>query len=460
MVRDLTKGSPTKLILGFVASMLVASMMSYVYNMTDSIMVGQFVSTDALGAISAASPLNMLLSNLSVTTVSGFCIVTGQMFGAGDKKGLRNLSANALYLTVAVTVLITVISIVICRPALEWMNTPVSFLDMATEYMNIIFLARIFSLVSTLFAGQLRALGDSKTSLYISLISGFANVCFNFLFLVVIPLGVAGAAWGTFCSAALGMLMYLYIMWKKMDILHFGREDAGLSPHLIRRLLANGIPLGLQASIVSVGSIILQIAVNGHGEDVVTGISTGGKLLNLFWIFFQGFESALLYFSAQNLGAGKPERIRKGVKSTLLINLGIGVVCFVFAIFVGRYVHMLFVGGNEALLDIADQYLLTQTAFFPFMVMLCTWRGALKGCGSTVPALMCGIIELISRVVVSVFFADNLTVLYFAGPAAWVATSAFLAILYPRTLKKLEKKFGADSAPQETNDPEGALSKT
>lgn len=437
MVSNLTEGNPTKKIMSLVFSMLAASLMSYIYNITDSIMVGKFVSPDALGAISASSPLNILLANISAMTISGFCIIAGQVFGMGDERQLRKLSANILYTSGMVIVFITVVSVMVLRPCLELMGTPPAFLEMANEYMMIIVFARIFSLFSGLCSGMMRALGDSKTTLYVSLATGFANVCFNYLFLSVIPLGIAGAAWGTFCSCALGMMIYLYLMVKKMKLLHFGREEAPMNFHLVGKLLARGIPLGLQSSVVSVGAIILQSAVNSHGETVVTGIAVGSKLLTLFWMIFESIETALLYFCAQNLGAGRSDRIRQGTRNVLVIQLGIGLACFLIAVFGGKYVHMCFVGRDEELLSVAGNYLFSQIVFFPFMVTLSTWRGAVKGCGASVPSLCCGVIELVVRIVVSVRFSESLPVLFMAGPVAWICTTVFLGILYPKILKRI-----------------------
>lgn len=441
MVNNLTEGNPTKKIMSLVFSMLAASLMSYIYSITDSIMVGKFVSPDALGAISASSPLNNLLANISSMTISGFCIIAGQVFGMGDERKLRKLSANILYATGMIIALITVVSLIILRPCLEWMETPPAFLAMANEYMLIIIFARVFSLFSGLCSGLMRSLGDSKTTLYVSLVTGFANVCFNYLFLAIIPLGIAGAAWGTFCSCLLGIVIYLYLMEKKMKILRFGKEEASISLPLVKKLFAVGIPLGLQTSVVSVGAIILQSAVNSHGETVVTGIAVGSKLLTLFWMIFESIETALVYFCAQNLGASRPDRIRQGTRNVLWMQFCIGVFCFVVSLFAGEYVHMCFVGKDEELLTAAGNYLLSQIIFFPFMVTLSTWRGAVKGCGASVPSLCCGIIELIVRIVVSGVFSDNLAILFMAGPVAWVCTSVFLGILYPRIFKKVSAHF-------------------
>ena len=440
MTKDLTKGSPTRLIISFALSMLASGLMSYVYSTTDGLMVSWYVDVDALGAINAASPFNDLVVGFAASVISGFSILAGRIFGSGDLQRLRNVMANVVYLAAVLVGAATVICAVFCRTFVLMMNTPAGFVDMATTYLFISVLCMPVSAISWVCAGMFRALGDSKTPLTISAISGASNVVFNFFFLGVLHMGIEGAAYGTACAVALGSSLYLFFLRKRMRVLIFGKEDAAVSIPTIKILLSNGIPLGLLNGVITVGALILQIAVNGHGEDVVTGIAMGNRVLTILWMIFQSFESAIIYFCAQNLGAGRVDRVRRGVRNTLLLNLGIGAVGTLLAVLFGKYIYMLFVGNHMEIVAIAEQYLFMQVIFFPTMVTLCMWRGGLQGLGSTVPSVMCGVIELISRAVICLFFADNLTILYFAGPLAWIGASIFLSILYPRTLKKLERQ--------------------
>ena len=454
MVRDLTKGGPTRLIVSFACTMLLASMMNYIYNFTDSLMVGRFVNAEALGAVSAASPFLLLMNNLSFATLSGVSIIIGQLFGAQDRVGMRRTMANAIYLTAMIITLATVGSVLLCRPILIAMDTPKELLDMSVIYTTIILLAKPASAPSWLLSGVFRSLGDTKTPVVIAIVNGFGNVVFNFLFLVVFPMGIAGAALGTLCSAATGSLIYIIIFRKKMQVLHFNRKEAAFSPAIIKRLLSIGVPLGLESSITAFSSLMLQVAINGHGVAAVTGISMGGKLMSLFWVLFGVFESALLAFSAQNIGAERLDRARRGVRSTLFILFGVGAAFLAITIFgLDRYVYMAFVGNDAAILGHAHRYLLIQVCAFPFIAMLYAWRAGLKSFGSTVPTVVCGAIELVARITVSVFFAHDLNVLFFAGPMAWLGTAVYLAILYPITVRRTARRIARH---REKNDNAGA----
>ncbi len=450
MVRDLTKGSPTRLIVSFACTMLLASMMDYIYNFTDSLMVGHFVNTEALGAVSVTSPFVMLVNNLSFSILAGVSIVIGQRFGAKDYEGMRRTLANAVWLTLVIILLATGASVLLARPVLKLMNTPDRLLDMSVTYTVIIFLAKPVSAPTWLLSGCFRALGDSKTPVYISLINGLGNVLFNFLFLVVFPMGIAGAALGTLCSAATGSIIYIVMFRRRLKLIHFSRTEARISMPIIKRLLGLGIPLGLESSITTMGSLLLQVAINGHGVAAVTGVSMTGKIMGLFWVLFAVFESALLAFCAQNIGAERLDRARHGIRNVLFIYFGFGAFMLLLTVFgLDRYVYMAFVGKNAEILQYAHRYLIVQLAFFPCVSMLYAWRAGLKSFGSTVPTVVCGVIELIARVTVSIFFAHDLNALFFAGPMAWLGTSIYLAILYPIVARRIERRVQKNRAQKE-----------
>ncbi len=450
MTRDLTQGSPMRVIVMFTLSMIATSMMSYVYGITDSIMVSWFVDTHAMGAISAITPAYSMMDGVMSATISGFAIYAGRVFGAGDRQRLRRLMANAVRISAIIVLPVSLLSVIFAGPFADLMNIPQSFRADAVAYFAIIMGASPISAVVWLCSGMFRALGDSKSALYRSAVSGALNVVFNFIFLAVIPMGVAGAALGTVCANAVSAGMCLGQLKYRMPLLHFGRADIKLSKPIVRILLSNGLPMGLLNSVVSIGSLVLQIAINGHSESVITGISIGGKLLSLMWIIIQNFESSMVYFGAQNLGAGKYERVRSGYRSTFLLTLVLSGICTAVCIFFGEYFYRLFLGwGSDPetleILKYAKLYIFTQTVFFPFMVGLCIPRGTLKGIGNTVPAVLCGVIELIARIAVSavsVFVplpeSVELGILFFAGPAAWVGATIFLLLLIPRSFGKMK----------------------
>lgn len=448
MIKDMTHGSPPKLILTFAMSMMMTSMLTYLYSLVDSVMVSWYVDVNALGAVSLVSSIIGLFQGLVSGTIAGFAVLLGKAFGAGDRSHMRRTMANILYLSFALVVVITVVLCIFSRKLLVLTNTPEDLMEMSYAYLIVENLGCLVFFVSWIFSAVFRALGDSRTPLLISILSGAMNMAFNYLFLRIIPLGIAGAALGTICASAVGGGLYVWFYIKRMQILHFDRREGRPNISAMRSLLNVGLPIGLQTSITSIGVLILQSAVNSHGSTVITGISTGGKALSLVW-YILNFESALIYFCAQNCGAGRIDRVRRGIRSTLWICLlwG-GTLSAIFLIF-GKYYYMIFVGNNPEIITIAQKYFMTQVIFFPFMATLCTWRGSLQGIGYTLPAVFCGVTELISRSIVSLLFADNLNALYFAGPLAWVVTTIFLGILLPKMLRRTEKKLACRPTAEE-----------
>ncbi len=472
MTRDLTQGAPAKVLAFFALSMIATSMMSYVYSTTDAMMASWFVDKHAMGAISAISPAYSVLNGFLSATYGGFAIYAGRVFGAGDEKRLKKLMANAVLLAVVSAIPVTVAALLLSGQVATLMNIPQTFRNDSIIYFAILTAEIPISAVTWVCAGMFRALGDSRSALWRAGVSGGVNVVFNFFFMGVFHMGIAGASLGTLCASLASALMCLWQLWRHMPMLHFGRQDLKFNKSIVRILLSNGLPMGLLSTVLSAGSLILQIAVNGHSESVITGVSLGGRLMTLMWIAIQNFESSLVYFAAQNLGAAKYARIKQGFWSCLWIMLGLGAAVAALSIFGGEYFFRLFVGwGNEPdvleILRYSEQYIFTQVIFFPFIAVFHAARGTIKGVGNTVPAVLCGVIELVARIAVAVISTTapiseevKLWILYFAGPAAWVGATVFLLILLPRTFRKMEQlhqKEEAETAALDREDEAAAV---
>lgn len=439
-MKDLTKGTPLKLIIGFAVSLLAANMLGQLYAFVDSIMVGRLVSSNAIGAISATNPLIGVVTTLNGGIANGFGIVLGRYFGASDTGKLRRAMANALYLTGVISGLSVAILLSSMNRLLIWSNTPAELVDMAGQYARIIILSQPVSLFGGVLGVAFRSLGDSKTPLFTSMAGGAMNVCYNFLFIAVFRCGIAGAAYGTACSCATNLLLNACFFRARLPMLRITRADAGVDLREMRRLLFTGLPIGLQSSITNIGMIILQSAVNRHGAAAVTGIATGEKIVGLIWTIILTMETSLIFYTAQNRGAGNYPRIRQGVRQIALLTFGMVALLTLGVFLGGKYLFMPFVGNDAELLDIAATFARMQLCFFPFMVLLCVLRGAVQGMGYTFSTVICGCIELGSRILI-IGFAQNLETLILASPAAWILTTAFLAVLYPVLLRRLKKKL-------------------
>lgn len=438
-MRDLTQGKPLRLISAFAVSLLAANLMSQIYNLVDSMMVGTLVAPEGIGAIGSTSSITGMASSLGGGVISGFGIVIGRHWGAGQGDKLRRTMANIWYLTGLISLVLTATIALSLRFMLRLTHVPEGLFSMALDYTYVVVFSLPLSFFSSVLGTSFRSLGDSRTPLLTSLIGGAANVGYNFFFLRIVPLGIVGAAVGTICSAATSLALNLVFFYRRLQMLHFGSADARPAPKEMGRLFLVGFPVGLQNSITSISSLILQEAVNRQGMTAVTGVATGNKLMGMIWGVIATIETTLIFFAAQNRGAGDVGRIRQGIRQTSCLTLGIMGVITLVVMLCGERLFVPFVGHDETLLSIAAELVRIQLCFFPFMVMLSMLRGTVQGMGYTAPAAICGVMELTARLVVS-RVAKTLWGLYFAGPAAWVLTTLFLTVLYPFILRHLRRR--------------------
>jgi Na+-driven multidrug efflux pump len=294
----------------------------------------------------------------------------------------------------------------------------------------------------------------------ISACCGVLNVFFNYIFLAVVPLGVAGAALGTVCASVLGAVAHVVIMLRNIPQSRIAISDMLPRASLMKELLNDGMAIALMNFVVNGGQVIIQRAINGFDPVVITGVSSGSKLVNLIWIIALALESALIYLCSQNDGAGKIDRVKKGIKASLIINTVACVGCVGIMLIFQEPLLRIFIGGgvdSDTLLTLehASTYLVTQLSFLPAIILMSCFRGTVRGLGSSIPTVACGIIELVCRLVVMVIcesssFAENvkIIIIYLAGPAAWVGAVVLLAVVIPVILKRKQNKIFKEQGEQ------------
>ena len=284
MARDMTRGRPSKILITFAFSILTSSILNYVYNATDSAMVSYFVDKHALGAISSITPTITLIQGLLLGLLSGFSITISRAFGAKLKEKMKKALANGIFIAFLIVVPIMIISFFAASPITYAMNVPEQFRGDAIAYFLVIILALPISGTSWMCAGLFRAFGDSRTPMIISACCGALNVFFNYVFLAIIPLGVAGAAIGTVCASAIGTVIYLIVLLRTTPEIKFKLADIRPRSALIKELLNDGIALAMLDFVVSAGQVVLQRAINSFEPAVITGVAAGSKLVNLLWL--------------------------------------------------------------------------------------------------------------------------------------------------------------------------------
>ena len=364
-IKDMTKGSPFTLILGFALPMLIGLLFQQFYSMVDTIIVGKYLGVKALAAVGSTGSLNFMIIGFCIGVCSGFAIPVAQRFGAGDYRGLRKYTANAAWLSLVFSIVMAVIVCVLCRPILEWMKTPEDIIDQAFGYIFVIFAGIPATYLYNMTAGIIRSLGDSKTPVYFLLLSSVLNIALDLFTIVVLKMGVAGAAYATVISQAVSGLLCLLYMKKHFEILKMEKDEKKIDRHLIGRLCGMGIPMGLQYSITAIGSVILQASVNTLGSMAVAAVAAGSKVTLFFCCPFDALGGTMATYAGQNVGAGKLDRIKTGLKSSSIIGCIYAVIAFLILLFFSDKIALLFMDAGETeTIRQVSMFLIANSAFY------------------------------------------------------------------------------------------------
>ncbi len=443
MTKDMTKGDPLSLILGFCLPMVCGNLFQQLYNMVDSIIIGQYVGVKAFSGVGSVGSVYFLVIGTATGICSGFSIPIAQKFGADDLKGLRKTVYNANVLAAIMSAILTFVTVVFCRPLLTLMRTPSETFEYAFLYIRMIFLGIPITVFYNMLSGILRALGDSKTPLKYLLISSALNVIFDLLFIIGFGMGVTGAAAATVLSQLIsGLLCFRYVK-KNLTFLRCEPDEKKLDPALIKVILSLGLPMAFQFSITATGTIILQTAVNNLGPSIVAATTAGSKIQTLVIQPMETLGVTLASYGGQNIGAGKLDRVRNGARQALCVQLIYTITIAVVIYFFGDLAAHIFIKKNDPdyklILEGVQHYLRVTCVFYPVLGVLFLFRNLLQGIGFSAVTLLAGVVELVSRTVVSFGFVYRLgfDAACFASPVAWTAAAVLLVFLYVYEIKRL-----------------------
>lgn len=441
----MTAGKPMKMILNFTIPVFIGGVFQQFYNMMDAIIVGKFVGTKGLAAVGATGTIIFLIIGCLMGLTAGFAVITAQKFGAGKMREMRQTVGNAAILSVIISIIMTAVSMLGMRKLLLLMNTPEDIFQDAYVYIMIICGGIFAQVLYNLVASILRALGNSKTPLYFLIISALLNIVLDLIFIIVFHMGVAGAAWATVISQGVsGVLCILYII-KAVPELHLKREDWRLRGNITKKQIGMGIPMGLQYSITAIGTMMVQSALNILGSYPVAAFTAGNKIENIFSQAFVAIGTAMATYNAQNIGAGKLERVRQGFRCAHVIGIVYAVVTGLFMIFWGKYFAYLFISDNAAeVVPMVDIYVKCVGAFFIPLHFVNCLRNGIQGMGYGLLPMMAGVAELAGRGITAVIAAGHKS--YFgacmASPVAWVVAGALLVVMYFVVMKDMSRRLG------------------
>ena len=444
MVRDMTHGSPFKLILSFWFPMLLGNLFQQVYNLADSIIVGRFVGVQAFAGVSATGSLNFMILGFLLGMCSGCAIPVAQAFGEGDPHRMRKYFANALYLCGGIAAVMSVATALAAKPILRWIGTPEDIMDQAYRYIVYIFGGMVAVMLYNLSSGVLRAVGNTRTPLCFLVLSCAVNVGLDILFVVGLGMGVTGAAVATVAAQLLSGLLCMWVIFKKYDVLRIRGEEWHPDGVCLRRLSGIGLPMGLQFSITAIGSLIMQTAVNGLGTVAVAAIGAGSKVYTMFVCPFDAMGATIATWCGQNLGARQIDRVSQGVRVALMSMVAYAVVALFAVRLLGRPMIGLFISAGEtAVIEKAVQYLNMVVMFFIPLLTIFVLRNGLQGLGYSRVAMFAGLFELVGRAFVAFALVGpyGFDGAILANPAAWIMADALLIPTWLHTVRMLRRNY-------------------
>ncbi|MCI8390874.1 MAG: MATE family efflux transporter [Roseburia sp.] len=447
MTKDMTTGKPLAIILLFSIPVLLGNLFQQLYNMVDTVIVGRYLGEEALAAVGSTGSLMFLVLGFANGMAQGFGVMVSHAFGAKDFRLLKHYTALSLVLTAVISAVLTVPTVAASRLLLAWMHTPENIMNMADAYIRVIFAGIILTMAYNVLSGILRGIGDSRTPLYFLMLSSVLNIALDLFFIVVVPLGTAGAALATVIAQGISAVLCLIYMFRKYEILRASREDYYRDFAGVRHMLGIGIPMALNYSVTAVGTMVMQSAVNVFGSSVVAAFTAASKVSNLSIQTLPTLGTAMATYCGQNIGAGRYDRIRTSMRQGLYLAIGSALAGALICTLSGRAVVGLFVNHpSQEILSCAMEYLFIASWFYIPLAMIFLYRNALQGLGQGFVPMVSGGIELACRAgaIALIPASAGFAGVCFADPAAWVGAAVPLAVTYFVWQKKQEPLFVAN----------------
>ena len=441
--KDMTTGKPVILILAFAIPILAGNLIQQLYSLVDSLIVGQLLGVTALAAVSASGWLDWAVLSISMGLAQGFSIQAAQYFGANRPDELRRTVGQRILIAAVTTVLLEIASQLLLSPVLGWMNTPAETFSLTEGYLRIIYGGLPVVMAVNVLNGFLHALGNSRTPLAALAIASVVNMVLDWFFVGTCHMGINGGACATVIAQVISALISFRAV-RRLNMLHPERKDLRPDRRMAARLIRLGVPIAFQNVIIAVGGLILQGVVNGFGFIFMAGYNAASRLQGLVEMSGASLGNAVGTFAGQNIGAGKKDRVRKGLHSSARIGAGMALVIGGIMVLFGKQILGLFIRDEQALaeqvLAFGYQFLCVMAAGLPMLYLLFVYRSTLQGLGNTFIPMISGFVELGMRVGCALLLPMILGVwgIYTAEIAAWAGAAVLLIISCYRELRKIQ----------------------
>lgn len=441
-MKNMTQGNTTKLILAFALPVLLGNVFQQFYTMADTIMVGQILGVQALAAMGATASLSGLVIGLTTGVSMGVSIMIAQYYGANDQAGMKMATAGCIRLCAYSAIVIFAVAIVLKKPILILLQTPQSILGMADSYLTIIILGLFVTMAYNMMASMLRAIGDSKTPLYFLIVASLVNIGLDYVFIAIFHMGIAGAGYATVISQALSVVLCFIYLKKKYPMFILKKGEYHVEKEILHRQLTMGISMGLMNSIVSIGSVVLQSAVNSLGEITIAAHTAARKIVEMFMQPMISIAIAVTTFTSQNLGAGKFKRIREGMKASVWISfIWVVFVVIISFTYIDFFIELLVNAKQTKVIELAAYYTRISSVFYFVLAILFIYRNGLQGLGNGRSPIVSSCIEMAVKIIATFALipSTGYTGVCLAEPIAWSLMGPFLMYYFYKDLKLREQ---------------------
>ncbi|MDR1270316.1 MAG: MATE family efflux transporter [Planctomycetaceae bacterium] len=442
MIKDLTQGSPAKLIVFFTFPLLIGNLFQQFYSIVDTFIVGRTIGINALAAVGCTGSLMFLIIGYIMGFTSGTAIITAQRFGAGNMAGVRRSFVVNLVLGAFMAVVLTIIGVVFARPLLSLMQTPPEIFEDAYQFIVIIFYGLATVMLFNVLSNCLRAVGNSQTPLWFLVIASVLNIILVYCFICGLKMGVEGAALATVAAQFIsGLLCLLYIL-KKGSIFQLTKSDWQFNRCELWEHLRMGLPMGFQLSIIAIGAVVLQFALNKLGAIPVAAFTAAQRIDMIAVLPLMSFGVTMATFTAQNYGARKFERIRNGVFQCVMMSVSYSILIGLIFIFYGNYFSEFFITTNPNAVELSHKYLIVNGSMYFILSLLFIFRYSLQGLGKNVIPTLSGVMELVMRIFAALILTHYWGFLgaCIANPLAWFGACVPLVVAFIISIKQLTNK--------------------
>jgi len=444
MVKNLTKGRPLKQILFFALPIFIGNVFQQLYSMVDNIIVGNTLGENAFAGVGATTSLAFLVIGFVQGLTAGFAVKTSQYFGKQDEEKVKSSVATSIMLSVAITFVLTIVSVFTTMPILRLMRTPDEIIDYSYDYIVVVFAGLGATMLYNLVSSILRALGDSKVPLLFLVLASFINVGLDLMFIIVFKTGVAGAGWATVISQLISGVACAIYMFRKYDVLRLSRRHFKTSFRFCFDHLVIGLPMAVQYSIIAVGIMVQQAALNSFGKLYVSAYTAASKIDSIVTQALVAMGSAVATYVGQNYGAKEIVRINKGVNQAMIVSVGLAILGGIVVYFGSDLLTGLFIKNPSVqMLELSKRYLFWQGVFYIGLAVIYIYRNALQGMGYSIITTLGGVVELLMRILASFLLVKVLGYLglCLSNPCAWLGVDVLYLIGYYVLISAKYKKI-------------------